>query len=372
MYRIDDPSAVASRPAATALATEGWFLRGIAGGAQGTVVTAEQKNMVQAEMEAIRALNPTDPGSDKTDDEQLAAAILARIHAELGPVCSGFHTTWDDQYLITTGPGRATSDISASYINATGSEQKSIDVAWSQGGVGGAPSGLGALGIGARYPFFVGWNDDSPPLVTHGWDLEANAATAALLVADTGYAHWKRIGWHKVEEDSTHITVGIQRYLQDIADPTRWFWNLEKGAGLGKSEHDGLPDEGFVSVVADHLAYDLDMPWTPPNCVANHIIELQISEDVALGQIIQLTVADGRMWPVHGTDYGASRFWWPMMTGFGHGIAATFQSTYGAIQIAHGAVPELVISSSFATGVGFEVIAGVRTHGWIDSRGVHK
>jgi hypothetical protein len=84
MYRIDDPSAIAVRPAPDPLGTEGYFQRGTGGGAQGTVLTEDYMNMIQVEMEAIRALNPVDPGSDKTDDTQLADALVAYVSSKYG------------------------------------------------------------------------------------------------------------------------------------------------------------------------------------------------------------------------------------------------------------------------------------------------
>lgn len=374
MYKIDDPSAIASRPAPGALGTEGWFKRGVAGGAQGTVVTAEHKNMVQAEMEAIRALNPTDPGSDKTDDGQLAAAILARIGVQLSPACSGFHTVWDDQDKITTGPGRCTSDISASFIDVVGSEQKDVTVAWSQGGVGGAPSGLPALAIGQRLPFFVGWNDDASPLVTHGWDIEANAETAALLVADTGYAHWKRIGWHKIERDNLGVLSNIQRYFQDPADPTRWIWNLEEGAGAGKSLFYGIVFETLIDGTLEPLiankAYQKLIAWCPPNCVADMIVGLSLSNAIAESQFVQVNVADIRMWPVPDTSYGG-QFWEPVFSVQGHSVTLSGQTHHHSMWMPHGPAPEILVSSNYATGsadIGIDIF----TRGWIDTRGVNK
>ena len=370
MYRIDDPSNIASRPAASALGTEGWFLRGVAGGAQGTIVTAEHKNMVQAEMEAIRALNPTDPGSDKTDDSQLAIAISQLVNARLGNSCKGFHTVWDDGDKITTGPGRATSQLAApSYIDVAGFEQKDITVAWSQGGIGGAPASLPALVDGQWLPFFVGWDDASTPLVTHGWDIEANADSAALLVADTGYAHWRRIGWHKIGENSSSVLTNIQRYLQSAADPRKWAWDLEEGTGASQSKYSGYPVEGTALLQIQFRTYPVGVNHCPQKCVADHLLQANISGvGVPTGDLLNIAVFDDASWPAPLFTYGGE-IWRPLLQHIGHGQVGEIHYRFASLEVAYGSNPGLLIQAD--QGYASDAKLDIFTKGWTDTRGIH-
>lgn len=222
MFRPDDPSAVASRPATTALGTEGWYLRGVAGGAQGTVLSAEQMNMLIAELEGVRALNPVDPGSDKADDGQLAAAIEAYTQANSpGGHIYGLTHAKTSAYEITSDAGECRNGANTALKKGIGGQAKRLDLTWAQGSAGGLASAA-SLADDTWYPYFVGWDAAN---ITFGWDLLANRKTAAGLAADSGYTNWRRIGYHRTGNSGY---AEILNYWQDPEAPERIMWDEEE------------------------------------------------------------------------------------------------------------------------------------------------
>lgn len=77
MYRIDNATAVVSRPAATAAGTAGWFTDGTVGVTPATIVPAEFLNMIQAEIVSVLTAASITP--DKTASNQLLLSIQALI-----------------------------------------------------------------------------------------------------------------------------------------------------------------------------------------------------------------------------------------------------------------------------------------------------
>lgn len=222
MFRIDDPSAVASRPAPTALATEGWFLRGIAGGAQGTVVTAEHKNMVQAEMEAIRALNPTDPGSDKTDDEQLAAAILARIRVPLtarGLTLSSNSGT----NKITMASGRAWDSEEAVPFALPAARIKNLDAVFAVGNdVGGRAATIISVANDANY--FVHSLHKPDGTTEMGFDdspIAANLLAGGSVATLAGFTTYRHEGYAQTDGSGNVRLFYISPHKPDYVEFAR-------------------------------------------------------------------------------------------------------------------------------------------------------
>lgn len=221
MYRIDDPSATVSRPAPIALGAEGWFLNGVAGGAQGTVVTAEHKNMVQAEMEALRALNPTDPGSLKTDDTQLAAAIVEYVNSRLpngspeGLTHFGVGAT---PTSVTSRPGACRSESGAWGMEDATGQTRSITTAFTTAGPGGLASSVpNTVGV----PTNAGWLSyhalwTKAGDIAYGWDTAASYKSAAGLRTDAGvgWDYHRRLGWHYFAK----LTASPTNALLDFGD----------------------------------------------------------------------------------------------------------------------------------------------------------
>lgn len=74
MYQYDDPTAVASRPAATAEGTPGWFTDGNpATGQSATLLRSEFMNMLMAELLSVPAAAGIDPS--KAESDQLLTAL---------------------------------------------------------------------------------------------------------------------------------------------------------------------------------------------------------------------------------------------------------------------------------------------------------
>jgi hypothetical protein len=83
MYQFDDPTAVATRPAATAAGTAGWFQDGNpALGTPASIMRSEFMNMVMAEMLGVLAAGGVTPS--KSASNQLALAINTMIGATSG------------------------------------------------------------------------------------------------------------------------------------------------------------------------------------------------------------------------------------------------------------------------------------------------
>jgi hypothetical protein len=103
MFRIDAPTAVASRPAPAAAGTPGWFTGGDPTIPQAaTTVTADWANMIQAEAEAVVIDGGLTPS--KTTFTQLRDAIRAMISAAITAVGS----TYALAARTITGSGLAT------------------------------------------------------------------------------------------------------------------------------------------------------------------------------------------------------------------------------------------------------------------------
>ena len=261
MYRIDDPSAVASRPAATALGTEGWFLRGIPGSAQGTVVTAEHKNMVQAEMEGVRALNPVDPGSDKTDDEQMAEAIREYVNAhthQQQPYGMTHSITAAGTNEVTVVPGECRDELNAWGLEDAVGQARQMNTPFSVGGIGGLAIALSKT-FNTWYSYHALWKKDGTK--AYGWDSAANYKSAANLLADAG-AGWdyhRRLGWHRVDDVGS-----IVDYVNDPQNPHEVRWNevFEDWSDSSWPDTDAILRPSFapprtlahVNVVVTHFA----------------------------------------------------------------------------------------------------------------------
>lgn len=210
MYRTDVPSAVAVRPAPTALGTEGWFRNAdVGGGVQGTVVDADFLNMVQAELEAMRAVGVpdgiADPGATKTTTPQLAAIFQAWMNARINALfpmayppgfIQGFRRSVPDlsanDSLVDFHPGRARANGGAGNIDRpSGVMRKDIGANWAAGdGMGGWPSGLAAP---STYDWVFAMVIQKPDgTVDFGWDTDGAATN--LLADATGYTLSRIIG----------------------------------------------------------------------------------------------------------------------------------------------------------------------------------
>lgn len=107
MFRIDDPSAVASPPTPAAAGTEGYFSEGNPGaGTPATRVTSDFLNMLQEELRGVVVAGGLTPS--KTDRTQLLAAIQALVKT----LALGFNQTW--QNLV------ASRAVATTYTNTTG------------------------------------------------------------------------------------------------------------------------------------------------------------------------------------------------------------------------------------------------------------
>lgn len=218
MFRIDDPSNVAVEPGRTAIGTEGWFRRGVSGGAQGTILTEEWANMAQNEMEAVHDLHPASPARDKTNDSQMAEAIAALLteHTKLSAswLVEGFQLTKVNAEDIAIAPGFCRGNANTLWINDAAGRTKQADVTWGPGADGGMPASL--LPLAADTQYFVFAMTQASGAVDSGFDILESGANLLLdaQVITAGYTEVRAVGvlytdgaaaWHDFVHSSNNL-----------------------------------------------------------------------------------------------------------------------------------------------------------------------